>query len=168
MSPIDLIYEGHVIFEIRDVADGSLTREFILNTKTPDYFLIHPDGQSIFTGIDPWSGRGGDGGGSPSGISIGFIGFSTDNLKQWDITTGEFIREYPEEPDTIWITRSGKHLISAPENFEHYYDEFLIWCFDSHEQLITWGCENRYIAPFTTEQREQFGIEAFTSVFAGE
>jgi WD40 repeat protein len=135
-----------------------ILHQYNIDTISQAIFEVVPDGKSFVTSV----GGGGAGGGynaTPSGVSLRTRTLSvTYSFRQWDWSTGELIWEFPEQTDFPFFSPDGKQMFSMLRT------SLVAWRFDTHDELIRWACDNRYVPEFTDQQRERFDIKNKTSI----
>jgi WD40 repeat protein len=144
------------LVSVYDSKTGNSLQEYTLDANSSSDFVIQPVEGSLVT---VYGGGGGGGGGStPSGIPFSGSIIVKDDVTQWDLTTGEQLWKFPRSTAGGIFSPDGKRMYSR---FNGY---LVTWRFDSHDELIQWACDNRYVPEFTKQQRERFGIENETSI----
>jgi hypothetical protein len=136
---------------IHDSKTGKALTDYIVDIHVYSDFKVRSGGKTLLT--IHYGGGAGGGGSTFSGISL-FSSITTkEKVAEWDFAAGDLLWTFPEHTLGGLLSPDDKRMYSVSRGY------IVTWRFDTHDELIQWACENRYMPEFTAQQRERFGIE---------
>jgi WD40 repeat protein len=93
----------------------------------------------------------------------------SNTVQIWDVTSGDVLRDYPEHPAYITnaaFASDGHTVLVAASNTTYYpggrietIASLTEWRAEIFGDLLAWVRDNRFVRPFTCDERREFGIE---------
>ncbi len=114
-----------------DTETGQEIRRFVGQKNYALSVAFSPDGRTAFS--DDSSGAG---------------------VTQWDVASGEPIRQYPDAGYGVFVSPDGSSFFSAPEE-----RSIAQWRIDTLDELLAWTLAHRYVREPTCDERRLYQLE---------